>query len=213
MNNMEAIISGYQDFKDIGFKENKKRFKQLIEEGQKPKALFIGCSDSRVVPQMITGSEPGDLFIVRNVGNFVAPFKPHEEYHATSSAIEYAVGILEVSDIIICGHSHCGAIEALYKESKYDLDIIHTLKWLELGKEAKEFATAKMPNAQKDELLRFTERASVVFQLNNLLTYPIVSKRVKEKKLFIHGWYYDIVNGEIYYFDNQKRRFKPLIEE
>jgi carbonic anhydrase len=209
-NNIQDIISGYLDFQDLHFKENEDRFKQLINDGQHPKALFIGCSDSRVVPEMITNSEPGELFIVRNVGNFVAPFKPDEDFHATASAIEYAVGVLNVTDIIICGHSHCGAIEALYSDLKYDTDIIHTMKWLELGKEAKEFALSSMPNAAKKELLRYTEKASIVFQLKNLLTYPIVEKRAKEKKLFVHGWYYDIGSGKISYYDNKENIFKPL---
>lgn len=209
-NNIEDIISGYLDFKDVHFKENEERFKYLISNGQNPKALFIGCSDSRVVPEMITNSEPGELFIVRNVGNFVAPFKPDEEYHATASAIEYAVSVLNVTDIIICGHSYCGAIEALYTNLEFNTDIIHTMKWLELGLEAKEFAISNMPNAPKDQLLRFTEKASVMFQLKNLLTYPIIEKRVKEKKLFLHGWYYDISSGKISYYDNKDNSFKPL---
>lgn len=209
-NNIQDIISGYLDFQDLHFKENEDRFKQLINDGQHPKALFIGCSDSRVVPEMITNSEPGELFIVRNVGNFVAPFKPDEDFHATASAIEYAVGVLNVTDIIICGHSHCGAIEALYSDLAYDTDIIHTMKWLELGAEAKDFALSFMSNASKDELLRYTEKASVVFQLKNLLTYPIVEKRTKEKKLFVHGWYYDIGSGKITYYDNKENIFKPL---
>ncbi len=209
-NNIKDIISGYLDFQDFRFKENEDRFKQLINEGQHPKALFIGCSDSRVVPEMITDSEPGELFIVRNVGNFVAPFKPDEDFHATASAIEYAVGVLNVTDIIICGHSHCGAIEALYTNLEFDTDIIHTMKWLELGKTAKEYAMDCMPNSPKDELLRFTEKASVAFQLKNILTYPIVEKRVKEKKLFLHGWYYDIRSGKISYYDNKDNSFKPL---
>ncbi|MDD5359294.1 MAG: carbonic anhydrase [Sulfurovaceae bacterium] len=212
MNNIESIINGYQDFQDLHFKENEERFKDLIQNGQKPKALFIGCSDSRVIPEMITSSDPGELFIVRNVGNFVAPFKPDEEYHATASAIEYAVGILGVTDVIICGHSYCGAIESLYKEPIYDIDIIHTMKWLDLGKEAKDYAVSNKPNLPKDELLRYTEKVSVVFQLNNLMTYPIIQKKLNEKKLFIHGWYYDIVHGKISYYDNDEKIFKPLGE-
>jgi len=108
--------SGHEAFRKIAFNKSKERFRKLVDEGQSPKALFIGCSDSRVMPAMITSSKPGDLFIIRNIGNFVAPFNPDADFHATASAIEYAVSILEVSDIIVCGHSDCGAIEALYKE-------------------------------------------------------------------------------------------------
>lgn len=209
--NMRDLIKGYNEFKDFYFKENEDRLDNLIKEGQKPKALFIGCSDSRVIPEMITNSDPGELFIVRNVGNFVAPFRPDEDFHATASAIEYAVGVLDVTDIIICGHSHCGAIEALYKDIKPNTDNIHTMKWLELGMEAKNLVTTSMPNASKYELLKQTEKASVIFQLKNLLTYPLVKKKVLSKELFIHGWYYDMDDGIISYYDNEENIFKPLV--
>ena len=95
-NSIKAFESGHENFKRVKFNQNKERFKKLVEEGQSPKALFIGCSDSRVMPAMITGSKAGDLFIVRNIGNFVAPFRPDADYHATASAIEYAVSVLDI---------------------------------------------------------------------------------------------------------------------
>jgi len=208
--NINALIRGHYNFQNLNFKQNENRFKQLVHDGQNPKALFIGCSDSRVVPELITGSKPGDLFIVRNIGNFVAPFKPDEDYHATASAIEYAVGVLGISDIIICGHSHCGAINELYNQVTYSEDIIHTIKWLELGTPAKEQALSLFPNVPKEELLRYTEKISVLFQLDNILTYPMVKKRVDEGSLFLHGWYYDIITGVISYYDDESDSFKPL---
>lgn len=210
MGNIKALIQGHHNFQDLNFKKNEDRFKTLVYDGQTPKALFIGCSDSRVVPELITGSNPGDLFIVRNIGNFVAPFKPDEDYHATASAIEYAVGVLGISDIIICGHSHCGAINALYNDVTYSEDIIHTIKWLELGYPAKEHTLSLFPNAPKEQLLRYTEKVSVLFQLDNILTYPMVKKRVDEGSLFLHGWYYDITIGIISYYDDESDSFKPL---
>ena len=112
---IHSLISGNNRFKNKKFKKYEVKFLDLIKNGQKPKALYIGCSDSRVIPDLITNSKPGDLFVVRNVGNFVAPYEPDLGYHSTASAIEYAISVLNVSDIIVCGHSHCGAIEALYK--------------------------------------------------------------------------------------------------
>lgn len=208
--NIKSIVLGHEKFKQSNFKQNEDRFKKLVDEGQNPKALFIGCSDSRVGPEIITGSKPGDLFIVRNIGNFVAPFKPDEEYHATASAIEYAVGVLGITDIIICGHSHCGAIESLYKKIPPTQDIIHTIKWLELGSDAKNFAVSQMPHASQNELIRFTEKASVLFQLENITTYPIVKKRLESGELFLHGWFYDMNSGTISYYDDEKYEFLPL---
>ena len=210
---LQEFEKGHLDFQKIKFNQSNERFKKLVNEGQNPKALFIGCSDSRVMPAMITGSKPGDLFIVRNIGNFVAPYNPSANYHATASAIEYAVSILEVSDVIVCGHSHCGAIEALYKDIKETPENIHTIKWLELGKEAKKVATLAHKNDDREKMLRYTEQISVVYQLDNLLTYPAVKRRVEEGTLFLHGWHYCMENGGINYYDDENYEFKPLGEK
>ena len=207
---LHLFAKGHQTFQNVKFKENQERFKKLVTEGQNPKALFIGCSDSRVMPAMITGAKAGELFIVRNIGNFVAPYKPDADYHATASAIEYAVSVLEVSDIIVCGHSHCGAIAALYKDIKETPDNIHTIKWLELGAEAKKVATLAHKNSSQEAKLRYTEEISVVYQLDNLLTYPAIKRKVEEGTLFIHGWHYDIENGMIQYYDDVEYEFKSL---
>ncbi len=212
-NRLKEFEKGHKSFQKVKFKQSEDRFKKLIEEGQNPKALFIGCSDSRVMPAMITGSNPGDLFIVRNIGNFVAPFKPDADYHATASAIEYAVSVLGITDIIVCGHSHCGAIGALYKEIKETPENIHTIKWLELGQEAKKIAMLTCKEKNHDELLRYTEKISVIFQLDNLLTYPAVKQGVEEGTIFLHGWHYHMEDGEIEYYDDENYEFKPLIQK
>jgi carbonic anhydrase len=209
-NRLKSFEEGHESFQKVKFKQSEERFKKLIEEGQDPKALFIGCSDSRVMPAMITGSKPGDLFIVRNIGNFVAPFNPDADYHATASAIEYATTVLEVSDIIVCGHSHCGAIEALHKEIKQSPENIHTIKWLDLGQEAKKVAMLAYKDESRDKMLRYTEKISVVYQIDNLLTYPGIQRRVDEGSLFLHAWYYDMQSGEIEYYDDENYEFKPL---
>jgi carbonic anhydrase len=210
---LARFARGHEAFQKVKFAKNEERFKTLVERGQNPKALFIGCSDSRVMPALITGSKPGDLFIVRNIGNFVAPFKPDADYHATASAIEYAVSVLEISDIIVCGHSHCGAIASLFKEIKETPENIHTIKWLELGQEAKKMAMLTCKDKGSQELYRYTEKLSVVFQLENLLTYPAVKRGVDEGRIYLHGWHYDIENGNIAYYDDENFEFKPLSQK
>ena len=211
-NRLKEFEKGHEAFQKIKFNKSKDRFKRLVDEGQNPKALFIGCSDSRVMPAMITGSKPGDLFIVRNIGNFVAPYNPNSDYHATAAAIEYAVSILEVSDIIVCGHSHCGAIAALFKDIQQTPENIHTIKWLELGNEAKKVGLLAYRDADKDTMLRYTERMSVVYQLDNLLTYPAIKRKVEEGTIHLHGWHYDIENGHIDYYDDENYEFKALTQ-
>ena len=212
-NRLKEFEKGHESFQKIKFKKSQERFKKLVEEGQNPKALFIGCSDSRVMPALITGSKPGDLFIVRNIGNFVAPFKPDADFHATASAIEYAVSVLGITDIIVCGHSDCGAISALYKEITPTPENIHTIKWLELGENAKRIAKQVCLNENKEVLLRYTEKLSVVFQLENLLTYPAVRQGVENETIFLHGWHYDIQNGHIEYYDDENFEFKALTQK
>ena len=210
---LKEFVIGHSAFQKVKFKKNEERFKRLVKEGQNPKALFIGCSDSRVMPDMITGSKPGDLFIVRNIGNFVAPFKPDEDFHSTASAIEYAVSMLEVSDIIVCGHSHCGAIAALYSDLPQTPENLHTIKWLDLGKEAKKVAMLAYKGRSEEEMLRYTEKLSVVYQLDNLLTYPGVKRRVEEGTLFLHAWHYDLESGLIEHYDDEKYEFIPLTQQ
>lgn len=201
------FAKGNENFLKVKFKENEKVYNQLVKEGQSPKALFIGCSDSRVLPETIIAANPGDLFIVRNIGNFVPPYKPDNDFHATAAAIEYAVNVLKVEHVIVCGHSHCGACAALYQDLN-DKDLIHTKKWLELGLKAKEEAI-KIDGGSAST----TERVSLIFQSQNLLTYPFIKKRVDENKLFLHAWYYRLEDGKIEFYDETHKKFLILNEE
>jgi len=201
---------GNEIFQRAYFKPHEKELLDLARLGQQPKALFIGCSDSRVIPDLIIQSSPGDLFVIRNVGNFVPPYKPDEDYHATASGIEYAINVLNVSEVIICGHSHCGACKSLYYPIE-DPNLVHIKKWLDLGEKAKTIALLSLGHdAEEQELLRLTERMSIITQIDNLLTYPFVRERLEQERLFVHGWYYDIETGNIDYYDPEQYRFLPL---
>ena len=207
--NLEEYAKGNKLFRSY-FKKNQESLLDLVKNGQSPKALFIGCSDSRVIPDLMVQTSPGDLFVIRNVGNFVPPYKPDEDFHATASGIEYAVSVLNVEEIIICGHSHCGACKSLYEPIE-DPSLIHTKKWLELGESAKTSAVLSLgADAPKEELLRLTEKLSVIKQIENILTYPYVKKRFENGMLHIHGWHYDIETGKIDYYNADTYEFLPL---
>ncbi len=209
--NLGNYAKGNELFRSY-FKKNKESLLELVKSGQSPKALFIGCSDSRVIPDLMLQTNPGDLFVLRNVGNFVPPYKPDEDFHATASGIEYAVSVLHVQEIIICGHTHCGACKALYEPIE-DPSLIHTKKWLELGENAKKSAILSLGvNTDKEELIRLTEKLSVINQIDNILTYPNVKKRFEEGNLHIHGWCYDIETGKIEYYNADTYEFLPLKE-
>ncbi|MCF6173290.1 MAG: carbonic anhydrase [Campylobacteraceae bacterium] len=212
--NISNLLNSAASFHKDKFKKNRSKYIDLVKNGQHPQALFIGCSDSRVIPNLITNSDPGDLFVYRNVGNFVPPFNPKVEFHGTAAAIEYAVSHLKISNIIICGHSHCGAIKGVYERDSLDIDsMAHLKKWLELGNRAKDIVDemAIKYNFTFEEKLEHTEQISVVFSMQNILTYPKVVQKVKDGELSIRGWYYKIETGEISYYNEEEMEFLPIV--
>mgnify|MGYP003571693075 CR=1 FL=1 len=214
METIQELIKGNETFKNKEFPYFEQDLKKSVIHGQHPQVLFIGCSDSRVTPDLMLNTKPGDMFILRNVGNFVAPFKRDEDFHGSAAAIEYAVSVLNVKEIIVCGHSHCGACKSLYDYDDIpDSDsLIHVKTWLKLGMPAKKRTLENQKFTTEQEMYRATERNSIRHQLDNLMTYPEIIKRVKEGELTIHGWYYDIETGDIYFYKKDQDIFRPLKE-
>jgi carbonic anhydrase len=197
----DELLARLRRFHDHTFPGVQEQFQNLVKDGQHPSILFIGCSDSRLVPYLLTGTGPGELFIVRNVGAFVPPYDGSAGYHGTSAAIEFAVLNLKVSRIVVCGHSHCGGIRALYEE--IDPQAKNLAAWLELGREA------ALPVQVTPEALRRTEQRAVVLQLERLMGYPMVRQQVEAGKVALHGWHYVIEEGEVHVFDVKSGEFIP----
>lgn len=197
----DDLLSRLRHFHSDYFPLHQQRFQDLVSQGQHPKTLFIGCSDSRLVPYLLTGAGPGELFIVRNVGAFVPPYDGSHGLHGTTAAIEYAVLQLAVERIIVCGHSHCGAIRAAY-EGVPD-EAVALKAWLKLASEA------LLPVQPSPEAYRRTQERAVVLQLERLMDYPMVRRTVEAGKLTLHGWHYVIEDGEIHVFDAQQGGFVP----
>jgi carbonic anhydrase len=197
----DDLLLRLRDFHSDYFPRNQQRFQDLVAHGQHPKTLFIGCSDSRLVPYLLTGAAPGDLFLVRNVGALVPPYDGSHGLHGTTAAIEFAVLSLKVEHIIICGHSHCGAIKAAY-EGVPD-EAVALTAWLKLVDEA------LLPVQPGSEALRRTEQRAVVLQLERLMDYPFVRRAVEAGRLSLHGWHYVIEDGEVHVFDAEQGAFLP----
>ncbi|ROQ91508.1 carbonic anhydrase [Delftia acidovorans] len=195
----DELLLRLRRFHEHAFPQYRAQFRTLVEEGQHPTTLFIGCSDSRLVPYLLTGAPPGELFLVRNVGAFVPPYDGSHGHHGTAAAIEFAVLNLQVSRIVVCGHSHCGAIKALYGEVSPEARNLQ--RWLDLGREA------VLPVQAGPEALRRTEQRAVVLQLERFMDYPMVRSRVEAGQLSLHGWHYVIEDGEVHVFDVQTGRF------
>jgi carbonic anhydrase len=198
----DELLERLRRFHEDAFPTQRSLFRHLVEDGQHPTTLFIGCSDSRLVPYLLTGAGPGELFLVRNVGAFVPPHDQSQGFHGTAAAIEFAVLNLDVRRIVVCGHSHCGAVRALYGEVPAAAPNLR--EWLELGREA------ALPVAEPGpEALRRTEQRAVVLQLERLMDYPMVRERVEAGRLTIHGWHYVIEDGEVHVFDIRRGGFVP----
>ena len=197
----DDLLLRLRGFKSDYFPLHQQRFQDLVSQGQHPKTLFIGCSDSRLVPYLLTGTGPGDLFIVRNVGAFIPPYDGSYGWHGTMAAIEFAVLSLRVERIIVCGHSHCGAIRTAYEGPPEEA--VALKQWLKLIDEA------LLPVQAGPEAMRRTEQRAVVLQLERLMDYPMVRREVKAGNLTLHGWHYVIEDGEIHVFDVQQGNFVP----
>ena len=198
----DELLERLRRFQQDAFPTQRSLFRHLVDQGQQPTTLFIGCSDSRLVPYLLTGAGPGELFLVRNVGAFVPPYDQSYGFHGTAAAIEFAVLNLTVRRIVVCGHSHCGAVRALYGEVNPAAP--NLAQWLELGRDA------LLPVAEPGpEALRRTEQRTVVLQLERLMDYPMVRERVEAGTLTLHGWHFVIEDGEVHVFDVRQGAFVP----
>lgn len=206
---MERLYRGIRRFQESFFKKEEDFFKRL-SNNQEPDVLFITCSDSRVDPTLVTQSKPGELFIVRNVGNIIPPFNALKDKNSIIAAVEFAVLVLKVTDVIVCGHSNCGAIKALYMEDK-ELDTMPHLKdWLRLASNVKENVAKFFSGSPREIVQTVTEKENVLAQIENLQTYPFMAQALKEGRLFLHGWHYDIGTGGMYAYSPKTTNFELI---
>ncbi|MCD1634444.1 carbonic anhydrase [Martelella mediterranea] len=203
----KPLLDGYKNFMSGRYIEERARYRQLAEEGQKPQTLFIACCDSRAAPEMIFDASPGELFVVRNVANMVPPYEPDGQYHGTSAALEFAVEGLKVKNIVVLGHGRCGGIHAALSPNADPLspgDFIG--KWINLLKPA---AAQINSNSIMTEGERQTalERISIRNSLANLRSFPNVKDAEKQGKLKLYGAWFDISSGELWVMDNKTGDF------
>ncbi|MDC8758170.1 carbonic anhydrase [Janthinobacterium fluminis] len=202
---MKTIIEGCMKFQREAFPGRASLFRQLAHR-QHPGALFIACSDSRVVPELLTQREPGDLFVIRNAGNIVPSYSA--EPGGVSASVEYAVAVLGVTDIVICGHSDCGAMSAI-ASCQCLAHLPAVASWLRHAESAKVINAARR-HASPAAHLAALARDNVVAQLANIKTHPSVALALEQGRLDLHGWLYDIGSGAVDALDGATMRFRPL---
>src|ERR1700761_8793046 len=205
---MQKLIQGIHQFQGKGFQPLRGLFEQLAK-GQTPETLFITCSDSRIDPNLLTRSKPGDLFILRNAGNIIPPHGAGNGGEAAT--IEFAVVALGVKDIIVCGHSHCGAMQGLLNPSQV-AQLPALSSWLSHAEMTRRIMLENYGHLEESNLLNAAVQENVLVQLENLRTLPAVGSRLVRGNLHLHGWVYKIETGEVFAYDEELAQFVKLAE-
>jgi carbonic anhydrase len=205
---MQKLVQGVHHFQDGIFGANRAMFERLVT-GQHPLALFITCSDSRINPNLLTQTEPGELFIMRNAGNIV-PSHGGTAAGGEAATIEFAVAGLGIKDIIICGHSHCGAMKAAIGNPAELADMPAMRGWLAHAEATRRIIRDKYQHLQGTALVTASVEENVLVQLENLRTHPVVAAGLASRALSLHGWVYKFETGEVFAFDPGEGQFLPL---
>jgi carbonic anhydrase len=207
---MNDLIGRVFRFEKTIFPESGELFAKLASQGQSPKALMISCADSRIVPEQILQAQPGDLFVCRNAGNMVPPFATMNG--GVSSTVEYAVVALGVRDIIVCGHSDCGAMKALSNPVGQEA-MPNVAAWLRHGSAAAHIVTTTSPHLHEKGRVRAVSLENIIAQLAHLRTHPAVAAAVAKGEMALHGWFVDIHAGQVLGLDGDTGQFLPLRED
>lgn len=207
MEQIKKLVEGFARFRTRYFEGQPDLYDQLARQGQSPGVMVVACCDSRVDPAIITDSNPGDLFVVRNVANLVPPCEMGGGYHGTSAALEFAVRSLHVKHIIVLGHSQCGGIQSLLQGIQAPQgDFI--IPWMAIAEEACRSVSTQHARAPDAVRQRACEQAAIQVSLRNLFTFPWVRERVEQGALHLHGWYFDIDRGELLHYNSSTECFE-----
>lgn len=201
---MKKLIEGLEKFQTGYFSLHRDLFEELAQ-GQKPRILFITCSDSRIDPNLITQAQVGELFVIRNAGNIIPPYGAANG--GEGAALEYAVHALEIEQIIVCGHSHCGAMKGLLKLNTLAEEMPLVYDWLKHAEATRRLIKDNYKDLKGEELLEVTVAENVLTQLENLQTYPIIRSKLHQNKLSLDGWIYRIETGEVFAYDSVTHDF------
>jgi carbonic anhydrase len=207
---MKKLIKGIVDFRKSLTQESRALFAKLAL-GQKPDSLFIACSDSRVVPNLFASTNPGDVFVLRNIGNLVPPASSTSDESCAQAAIEFSIFSLHISDIIICGHSECGAMQAL-AEGVNTQCCPHLISWLKYGEEALNKVKSGFVINPALSLDNQISQVNVLQQMQHIASYPFVRERMEKGQVRVHGWWFDIAQADVYCYEQNINQF-VLIDE
>ncbi len=209
MEDIEKFVRGFSRFQQQYFSEENTLY-DALRAGQRPTTLLIGCCDSRVDPMLLTGSDPGDMFVVRNIANLVPPCAP-DAPPGVSSAIEFAICNLEVARVIVLGHAQCGGIRALLAPQQEARETDFVERWMRIAAPVRDRVMRELAHKSSAERHTACEQASILQSLDNLLTYPWLKRKVEQGKLMLHGWYFDIGSGSLMAYSPRQQQFLPMV--
>jgi len=210
MEKVKALVDGYKRFYKKSFEKKQEFYGNLSKEGQSPKFLIISCCDSRVHPAQIMDTNPGDIFVIRNVANLVPVNEPDGKSHGTSAAMEFAVKHLNVKHIIVLGHSQCGGIKTLMEGEHFSSEYSFVDPWMGIAKNARLSVLEKHKDKSFEEQCSYCEKISIEISLNNLTTFPWIKEKYESGELNIHGWYFNIKTGAL--LGHRGKEFIPVGE-
>ena len=208
---MNEVIGRVFSFEKKVFEDSKALYSKLATQGQSPKALMISCADSRIVPEQIMQAQPGDLFVCRNAGNIVPPYATQNG--GVTSTVEYAVLALGIRDIIVCGHSDCGAMKGLAGDPAKLESMPNVVAWLRHGTAARQVVDSSYAELEDGDRVRAISLENVVAQLAHLRTHPAVAAGLARGEIALHGWFVDIHNGQMLALNGETGRFEAVSED
>ncbi len=212
MKNINELVSGFERFQQRYFTTDRELYERFTRQGQSPRVMIIACCDSRVDPAIITDSNPGDLFVVRNVANLVPPCELGGGYHGTSAALEFAVSVLHVEHVIVMGHTRCGGIRTLLEDIPGQAASTGFIApWMSIVEEARCEVLAELPEASLDAQASACEQAAMRISLRNLMTFPFVRAAVDAGHLTLHAWYFDLERGELLRHSPAGKAFEVVV--
>jgi len=208
---MKKLVNGVHKFQSNVFPDNKDNYEAMARRQQKPMAVFVTCADSRVMPTVFTQSEPGDLFFVRNAGNIIPPHGTNAGGEAAT--IEYAVQVLGIRQIIVCGHSQCGAMKAIMETPEALEPLPSVRQWLHHADATRQIVHHKYKNLEGEERLVAAIEENVLVQINNLSTHPGIAALLATGELKVFGWYFDIATGMVHHYNPVSGQFEELAHD
>jgi carbonic anhydrase len=204
---VDKLLAGYRSFRRTRFLRYRRLYQRLADKGQRPGVMLVACSDSRVSPTTVFSADPGDIFVARNIASIIPPFDPDSKPRSVGAALEYAVKVLKVSDIVVLGHGRCGGVHALLTKGEGLPPNDYLAPWVEIAAPARDLCPPNMDKMSHEERGLCGEQAVIQLSIKNMGSYPWIRERLDNGSLQLHGFHFDLFNGKMSRFNSERGSF------